>query len=88
MTKSEKFLADYNEHNANRVPVLNCPEDCEGEFSWSRCDVCGSGLGGVRHPVVFFRRFKNGKVAKHYYDKGYACEDCTLFIANGDLPLD
>ena len=30
--------------------TLNCPEDCEGWFSWSPCDGCGSMLGGARHP--------------------------------------
>ena len=29
--------------------------DCEREeFSWSRCDVCGSGLGGSRDAVHFW----------------------------------
>lgn len=30
--------------------VLACPEDCDGWFSWSQCDGCGSTLGGDRHP--------------------------------------
>ena len=30
--------------------VLTCPDDCEGWFSWSPCDGCGSTLGGDRHP--------------------------------------
>lgn len=30
----------------------NCPEECEGGFSWSGCDACGSTLGGERHPAV------------------------------------
>lgn len=25
-------------------------ESCEGWFSWSRCDGCGSSLGGDRYP--------------------------------------
>lgn len=32
--------------------TLNCDEDCEGWFSWSQCDGCGSVLGGERHPAV------------------------------------
>lgn len=34
--------------------TIACDEDCEGWFSWSPCDVCGSTLGGDRHPVVFW----------------------------------
>lgn len=29
-----------------------CPENCDGWFSWSSCDGCGSNLGGERHPAV------------------------------------
>ena len=29
-----------------------CEEDCEGWFSYSRCDVCGTSLGGDRHPIA------------------------------------
>ena len=32
--------------------VLACAEDCEGWFSWSECDCCGSRLGGNRHPFA------------------------------------
>ena len=32
--------------------ALACEPDCEGWFSWSRCDVCGDWLGGDRHPMV------------------------------------
>lgn len=34
----------------------NCDEECEGHFSWSRCDGCGSTLGGDRHPAVAMRK--------------------------------
>lgn len=37
-------------------PVMACPDECEGFFSWAGCDVCGSSLGGDFHPVVFFAR--------------------------------
>lgn len=62
-----------------------CPEeqdsDCgdEGFFSWSSCDCCGSGLGGTRY-------------AAHGRDKGGnlihldVCEDCLMYLANGDEP--
>jgi hypothetical protein len=32
--------------------VLSCPEGCEGWFSMSDCDGCGSPLGGERHPAA------------------------------------
>lgn len=35
--------------------ALNCPEDCEGGFSWSRCDACLSTLGGDRHPAAIWK---------------------------------
>ena len=36
--------------------VMACSEDCEGRFSWSPCDHCGSELGGDRHPIAVFAR--------------------------------
>jgi hypothetical protein len=35
-----------------------CPEDCEGWFSMSSCDGCGSTLGGDRHPFVAMRKIQ------------------------------
>lgn len=32
--------------------VMACDEDCEGHFSSSRCDYCGSYLAGDRHPIA------------------------------------
>lgn len=29
-----------------------CGENCDGWFSWSPCEGCGSTLGGERHPAV------------------------------------
>lgn len=36
--------------------VPACDDDCEGYFSWSSCDYCGSSLGGERHPIAFIPR--------------------------------
>jgi hypothetical protein len=36
--------------------VLDCGEDCEGWFSWTECDGCGSTLGGDRHPAAYITR--------------------------------
>lgn len=32
--------------------VMACDEDCEGYFSSSACDNCGTTLAGDRHPIV------------------------------------
>lgn len=32
--------------------VVNCPEDCEGEFRTDDCDYCGDHLHGDRHPIA------------------------------------
>lgn len=32
--------------------TLNCPEDCDGYFTWRSCNGCGDTLGGDRHPGV------------------------------------
>ena len=34
--------------------TINCPETCDGWFSWSGCEGCGSQLGGERHPAAVF----------------------------------
>jgi hypothetical protein len=39
----------------------NCPEDCEGGFSWAPCDFCGSRLGGDRHPAVLMRKVREAR---------------------------
>lgn len=36
--------------------VLACEEDCDGYFSYSPCDYCGSRLGGDRHPIAVLSR--------------------------------
>ena len=48
-------------------------------FSWSRCDTCNSDLGGDR------------EVGHAFTDDGtmihlYACVDCVVHLANGELP--
>lgn len=52
--ETAEYLANVARHTAGSEVVVNCPEECEGGFSWSPCDVCGSRLGGDRHPVAFF----------------------------------
>lgn len=51
-----EWLAEIDRRTAGYDVVPACQEDCEGHFSWSSCDVCGSTLGGDRHPVSMIRR--------------------------------
>jgi hypothetical protein len=37
--------------------VVAGDEDTESYFSWTRCDYCGSDLGGDRYPIAFLPRF-------------------------------
>lgn len=84
LSNSEQFLQDFNSHPSRKYDVfLACPENCEGYFTWHSCDVCGSSLGGERHPVVFYEKGTTVEVGK-----GDACGDCVVYIANGELPLD
>ena len=46
------FVARVASHWAGYRLVVACGDDCEGSFSMSACEVCGSGLGGDRHPVT------------------------------------
>jgi len=50
----------------------------EGGFSWSQCAGCGSHLGGNRYAAHGFI----GERVIHLD----VCEDCLIYIANGDEP--
>jgi hypothetical protein len=54
--------------------------DCADEphFSWSSCEVCGSHLGGDRHP--WHARAKDGKLVH-----GTCCSDCLYYLNYGML---
>lgn len=52
----------------------------EPSFSWSHCEICGTALGGNRVQGHYVNT--NGKIV--HLDS--VCEDCELFIANGDVP--
>ena len=55
----EEYLADIERNWPEPWElVYNCPEECEGSFSWSPCGVCGSHLGGDRHPVAAMKRIE------------------------------
>jgi len=50
-------------------------------FSWHRCDLCGSTLGGDREPWHAVDK-ASGKIIHGER----ACVDCMIFLANGQLP--
>lgn len=54
----------------------------DGGFSWSGCDVCGSGLGGTRHPAHGFRKMPEGPDRMIHLN---VCSDCLHFIEYGQL---
>lgn len=51
----------------------------EGGFSGRRCEGCGSGLGGNRYAA---HGFTDDNTVVHLD----VCEDCLIYIANGDEP--
>ena len=69
---------DVDELNAG----IESGELCaEAGFSWHACDLCGSNLGGDREP---WHALIDGALT--HGDS--ACVDCSVYIANGDLPSD
>jgi hypothetical protein len=65
----------------NYTPELNDSEveDAdEPHFSWSSCEVCGSHLGGDRHP--WHARTKDGSLIH-----GTCCSDCLYYLNYGTL---
>lgn len=45
-----KITEQWGDDAKHLVP--SCSEECDGWFSWSSCDGCGSPLGGERHPAA------------------------------------
>lgn len=54
----------------------------EGGFSRSGCDTCCSSLGQLLYAGHALIEIDGKKVLTHLD----LCEDCILFIANGDIP--
>lgn len=51
----------------------------EPNFSWSKCPSCG-GLAGDRYPAHYWN--DDGTITGHVD----VCQDCLMFMANGDVP--
>lgn len=60
------------------VDQEECGEDLG--FSWSGCDCCGSNLGGDKFAVAAWNEDMTDYVPLR------VCQDCLMFIANGELP--
>lgn len=56
-------------------------DDSEGSFSWYRCSLCRCDLGGNRTRCNGCSQ-STGEVV----DVDSVCDDCILYLANGDLP--
>lgn len=65
--------------SGERAPTDDELQDAGG-FSWSPCDACGSSLGGDRYPA-HGRCGASGSII--HLD---ICQDCVLYLANGDEP--
>lgn len=52
----------------------------EPHFSWRQCEVCGSTLGGDRHPSHGVATLAGVKQILHFS----VCVDCVMSIANGE----
>jgi hypothetical protein len=60
--------------------VPNCPEDCEGYFSWYPCELCRDHKGGNRHHAALIKAgTKQEPIGLEI------CECCLLYVANGDV---
>ena len=55
-------------------------------FSHSSCEMCGSHLGGNRTSLGLLHRHKKYKNGVKHVDTIEACDDCTHYVANGELP--
>ena len=53
----------------------------ESYFSWSPCDVCNRPEGGDRYDMVGYN-----PTTKEIQGGYSVCVDCTIYIANDDLP--
>lgn len=87
---------DRNLDGCEAVSVGYCPgcEFCpgyqegsdEGGFSQDSCECCGSTLGGNRYSAHYIRPDDNGSVVGQVIHHMEVCEDCLLYLANGDEP--
>jgi hypothetical protein len=62
----------------------------EGSFSWTRCESCGSSLGGQRYVAHLIAHepeegWPGGEKGPDVYHISI-CADCLIFHANGDEP--
>ena len=61
----------------------------EPSFSHHSCECCGNGLGGnryVAHALVQVKSNDNPRKLQWLTEHYEICEDCVLYIANGDVP--
>ena len=78
---SECGLEDVKDTDDKRYEEAN-----EHWFSWRRCECCGSTFGGMRRPAHYLVPDENGSVVGAEIGHLDICEDCLVFLANGDEP--
>lgn len=73
---------DYPTAKKLQSAIDNGLIDDEGNFSRCGCDTCGSSLGQKIYDGHAYIELDGKKVLTHLD----LCEDCVMFIANGQLP--
>ncbi|MCG3778264.1 MAG: hypothetical protein JW388_0977 [Nitrospira sp.] len=83
-------LAEYGdaESRESRHYQVAISAAAEGDFSWSSCDSCGSGLGGNRYPAhgVIAETMEEAQKPQLEITHFNVCVDCVMYHANGDEP--
>lgn len=79
MTHVELIKATINKLiHADKTPVPNCSEDCEGYFTWNRCELCGAPQGSTKHPAAIL----NNNDLQGAPERLEICDCCLLYIAH------
>lgn len=79
----EVFAAEMTPYEEWREKEMERIGDGSDEFSRAPCELCGNNLAGSRHPATLFS-YEN----KEVYTPYIVCQDCLMYLANGDVPDD
>lgn len=81
------WLARVDRHGPNLcIGGGGAEGDGDLGFSWSPCECCGCQLGGDRFKAVILQPKEGGGFDADIELE--VCQDCLMYIANGDVPED